>query len=170
LDEVGSVMKRIITWILVADGSQARRFCNDGPGRGVAPLSDDLLTGRNLPGREIMSDRPGRTFDSVGQGRHAKEPRADPRAVEKRRFAHTLAAILEDGLNQGRFDCLVLVAPPRTLGLLRDELSKSLREKSARSWRRTSRKRRHTSFQNTWAELWWFEIGVRLNHSAEERS
>jgi len=122
-------MKRIITWILVADGSQARLFCNDGPGRGVAPLSDDLLTGCNLPGREIMSDRPGRTFDSTGQGRHAKEPRTNPREVEKRRFAHTLAAMLEDGLNQGRFDCLVLVAPPRALGQLRDELSESVRDK-----------------------------------------
>ena len=122
-------MKRIITWILVADGSQARLFCNDGPGRGVAPLSDDLLTGCNLAGREIMSDRPGRTFDSVGQGRHAKEPRTDPREVEKRRFAHTLAAMLEDGLKQGRFDCLVLVAPPKALGQLRDQLSKSLRDR-----------------------------------------
>ncbi len=122
-------MKRIITWILVADGPQARLFCNDGPGRGVAPFFDGLLTGCNLPGREIMSDRPGRTSDSAGQGRPAKEPRTDPREVEKRRFAHTLAAMLEDGLNQGRFDCLVLVAPPRALGQLRDESSKSVRDK-----------------------------------------
>jgi protein required for attachment to host cells len=122
-------MKRIITWILITDGSQARLFRNDGPGRGVAPLSDDLLTGCNLPGREIMSDRPGRTFDSAGQGRHAKEPRTDPREVEKRRFAHTLAVMLEDGLNQGSFDCLVLVAPPRALGQLRDELSESVHDK-----------------------------------------
>ena len=122
-------MKRIITWILVADGFQARLFCNDGPGRGVAPLSDDLLTGCNLPGREIMSDRPGWAFDSAGQGRHAKEPRTDPREAEKRRFAHTLVAMLEDGLNQVRFDCLVLIAPPRALGQLRDELSKSVRDK-----------------------------------------
>ncbi len=122
-------MKRIITWILVADGSQARLFCNDGPGRGVAPLFDDLLTGCNLPGREIMSDRPGPAFDSMGQGRHAKEPRTDPREVEKRRFAHAPAAMQEDGLNQGGFDCLVLVAPPRALGQLRDELSKSARDK-----------------------------------------
>ena len=122
-------MKHIITWILVADGSQARLFRSDGPGRGVAPLSDDLLTGCNLPGREIMSDRPGRTFDSAGQGRHAMEPRTDPREVEKRRFAHTLAAMLEDRLNQGRFDRLVLVAPPRALGQLRGELSKSVRDK-----------------------------------------
>ena len=120
-------MKRITTWILVADGSQARLFSNDGPGHGVELVSDAVLRGRNLPGREIMSDRPGRTFDSAGQGRHAKEPRTDPREVEKRRFADQLAAMLEDELNQGKFDRLVLVAPPKALGQLRDELSKSLR-------------------------------------------
>jgi protein required for attachment to host cells len=43
--------------------------------------------------------------------------------------ATQLAAMLEDGLNQGRFDCLVLVAPPRALGQLRDELSESVHDK-----------------------------------------
>ncbi len=120
-------MKRITTWILVADAAQARLFCNDGPGRGIRAVSNAVLRGRNLPGREIMSDRPGRTFDSVGQGRHAKEPRTDPREVEKHRFAHKLAVMLEGELNQGKFDRLVLVAPPKALGRLRVELSKSVR-------------------------------------------
>jgi hypothetical protein len=43
-------MKRIITWILVADAAQGRLFCNDGPGRGIALVSDAVLQGRNLPG------------------------------------------------------------------------------------------------------------------------
>ena len=120
-------MKRITTWILVADAAQGRLFRNDGPGRGIALVSDAVLRGRNLPGREIMSDRPGRTFDSVGQGRHAMVPRTDPREVEKQRFAHQLAAMLDDGLKRGSFDRLVLVAPPKALGQLRDELSKSVR-------------------------------------------
>ena len=120
-------MKPIVTWILVANGARARLFSNDGPGHGVKLVSDEVLTGVNLPGREIMSDRPGRTFDSTGQRRHAKEPRTNPREVEKHRFAHQLAAMLEDELNQGKFDRLVLVAPPKALGQLRDELSKSVR-------------------------------------------
>lgn len=120
-------MKRITTWILVADGTQARLLYNDGPGRGIKPFFEEVLHGRNLPGREIMSDRPGRTFDSFGQGRHAKEPPSDPREVEKRRFAHELAAMLDDALKRGKFDRLVLVAPPKALGQLRAELSKPVR-------------------------------------------
>ena len=122
-------MKPIITWILIADSARARLFFNDGPGHGVKLVSDEVIRGLNLPGREIMSDRPGRTFDSVGAGRHAKEPRTDPRNVEKRSFAHELAAMLDDGLKQGKFERLVLVAPPRELGYLRAELSPAVRKR-----------------------------------------
>lgn len=122
-------MKPIVTWILIANGARARLFSNDGPGHGVKLVSDEVFAGTNLPGREIMSDRPGRTFDSVGAGRHAKEPRTDPREVEKRSFAHELAAMLDDGLKQGKFERLVLVAPPRELGFLRVELSPAVRKR-----------------------------------------
>jgi protein required for attachment to host cells len=46
--------------------------------------------------------------------------------VEKHRFADQLAAMLQDELNQGKFDRLVLVAPPKALGQLRDALPKSV--------------------------------------------
>lgn len=122
-------MKSVVTWILIANGARARLFSNDGPGHGVELVSDEVLAGANLPGREIMSDRPGRTFDSFGAGRHAKEPRTDPRKVEKRSFTHELAAMLDDGLKQGKFERLVLVAPPGELGLLRAELSPAVRKR-----------------------------------------
>jgi protein required for attachment to host cells len=122
-------MKPTITWILVADSARARLFFNDGPGKGVKSVSDHVFQHPTPPGREIMSDRPGRTFDSVGGGRHAKEPRTDPRKVEKRSFAHELAAMLDDGLKQGKFERLVLVAPPGELGLLRAELSEAVQKR-----------------------------------------
>ncbi len=122
-------MKPIVTWILIANGARARLFSNDGPGHGVTLVSDEVLVGVNLPSREIMSDRPGRTFDSVGAGRHAKEPRTDPREIEKRSFTHELAAMLDDGLKQGKFERLVLVAPPGELGFLRAELSPAVRKR-----------------------------------------
>ncbi len=77
-------MKSTVTWILIADESRARLLANHGPRRGVEPVSEDLLEGRILPGREIMSDRPGRTFDSVGAGRHAKEPRGNASPMSSR--------------------------------------------------------------------------------------
>ena len=120
-------MKPIITWILLADGTQARIACNNGPGRGVKPVFEETLHGRNLPGREINSDRPGRTFDSHGKGRHAMEPPTDPRENEKQHFIRDLAALLDKEAKRGRYDRLVLVAPPKALGYLRDALSDQVR-------------------------------------------
>lgn len=122
-------MKPIKTWILIADGARARILLNEGPGRGVKPALDREFHGTNAPGREIMADRPGRTFDSGGEGRHAMEPHTNPREAEKRSFHHDLAQFLDKAVKRGDFDRLVIVAPPRTLGNLRAELSDSVQAK-----------------------------------------
>lgn len=122
-------MKRIKTWILVADGARARILLNDGPGRGVKPGPDKEFEGLNAPSREIVSDKPGRTFDSGGQGRHSKEPRTDPHEHEQRAFHHRLAAYLDGAAKRGEFDRLVVVAPPKALGNLRTELTGAARAK-----------------------------------------
>jgi len=116
-------MKTTTTWFVVADGGRAHVLVNIGPGKDLYPIPEKALTHPMLAGRDIMSDRPGRTFDSVGRGRHHKEPRTDPRKVEKRNFAQKIATLLDDGLNQGEFERLVIVAPPEELGLIRAELS-----------------------------------------------
>lgn len=122
-------MKSITTWILVADGSQARIVRHTGPGLGLEPVFDELLHGRNLPDREIMADRPGRAFDSAGQGRHAMEPVTDPHEHDKQVFIRDIAALLDKESKQGRYDRLVIVAPPKALGYLRQELSDHVQSK-----------------------------------------
>ncbi len=115
-------MKPIMTWILVADGSRARLYANSGPGTGLEAITDQELKGLNLPSREIMADRPGRSFDSAGSGRHAMEPRSDARDIEKERFTRSLAELLDRERGEGKYERLVIVAPPRELGRLRAAL------------------------------------------------
>jgi protein required for attachment to host cells len=123
-------MKRILTWILIADGARARIVLNDGPGRGVKPGPDQEFEGDNAPSREIGSDRPGRTFDSSGLGgRHSMEPRTDPHQHEQRTFHHRIAAYLDGAAKRGEFDRLILVAAPKALGNLRTELTAATRKK-----------------------------------------
>ncbi|MDX1711427.1 MAG: host attachment protein [Rhodovibrionaceae bacterium] len=115
-------MKPIRTWILVADGEHARFLENMGPGKGLqdAPLKD---MDADIPqSREIVTDRPGRSFDSHGQGRHAMEP-IQYRRFEEQRFAGEVAQILDKAAATDSFDRLVLVAPPKTLGDLRKKLN-----------------------------------------------
>ncbi|MGH6943019.1 MAG: host attachment protein, partial [Geminicoccaceae bacterium] len=78
---------------------------------------------------EIASDRPGRSFDSAGQGRHAMEPPTDPQRYAKYAFARELAHRLEEAVHAHRFDRLVVVAAPRTLGDLRDLLPDAVKAK-----------------------------------------
>lgn len=119
-------MRKTVTWIIIADGTRARILKNDGPGKGIDLVVDDIA-GENRPGRDIMADRPGRSFDRGGQGRHATEQRTDPRRIDKEAFARTVADMVADGCEKKAFDRLVLVAAPKVLGDLRALLPKQAR-------------------------------------------
>ena len=122
-------MRKIKTWVLIADGAHARIVVNEGPGRGINREPVREFEGPNLPAREIMADKPGRTFDSAGYGRHAKELPTDPKEHEQHVFHRTIARFLEEEANRGAYDRLVIVAPPRALGDLRAVLPPAVRAK-----------------------------------------
>jgi protein required for attachment to host cells len=81
------------------------------------------FVGDNHPTRKINADRPGRTFDSMGGQRHAKEPHTDAHRHAQQVLAHEIAKYLDNAAGRGDFDRLVIAAPPRTLGDLRGALS-----------------------------------------------
>ena len=83
----------------------------------------------NPPTREQGTDRPGR-FDNAAAGPSTAEP-TDWHRLEKERFAKDLAERLRLWALDDRFRSLVLVADPRTLGLLRAELHKTVVERLA---------------------------------------
>jgi protein required for attachment to host cells len=118
------------TWILIADGARARLLAQDKPFEALKPaLEQEQLTGSTAQSKEIGSDRPGRAFDSAGQGRHAMAPPTDPQRYAKFAFARELVERLEDALHGGRFQHLVLVAAPKTLGDLRELLPPPVKAK-----------------------------------------
>jgi len=88
----------------------------------VRELSADLK-----PSREIASDRPGRTRDRAGQGRHAEEPPTDPKRYAKFSFAREIGQLLDDERRKNTFAKLHVVAPPQFLGDLRGVMSAELR-------------------------------------------
>ncbi len=114
-------MKPVITWILIADGARAHVLENTGPNKGVFAKDDLVFAGDHRPSRDVRHDRPGRTFESVGTLRHAKQPPTDPHDKLKSEFAHTVAEALDR--HAGSFDRLILVAPPSALGAFRKALT-----------------------------------------------
>ena len=119
-------MKNKVTWILIADGARARMLVNKGYNTGLELALDEDFISDNRPSGELSSDRPGRTFDRGGQGRHAMEPPTDPHRHEQQVFAQSLAHLLEEHRLKKSYEQLIIVAPPKALGDLRAEFSKAV--------------------------------------------
>jgi protein required for attachment to host cells len=115
--------------IVVAD--QAEAIFYDAPSLEARPtevgrISDPIAHQHD---RELASDRPGRSYESVGGARHAIERENDPRWQEAVRFARRISCRLDDALRKGEFDELIVVAGPPFLGVIRSELSRPARER-----------------------------------------
>jgi protein required for attachment to host cells len=121
-------MKAKTTWILVADGATAKVFEHKGPGKGLTVVDDLMFEQEPLKAGDIMADRQGRSFSSVGHGRSAMEYTSDPVAVRERRFVENVAAELERRHQHHAFERLIIVAAPAALGDLRPKLSKGVRD------------------------------------------
>jgi protein required for attachment to host cells len=108
------------TWIVAADASRARVLQVAGPQRLVEV--DNLLNpdGR-LEDREINTDARGRFSgghtgeDDVGAAEHRTEL-----------FAKRVGDYLDKARTEHRYDELVLVAPPKFLGMMRKTLGKEV--------------------------------------------
>lgn len=121
------------TWVLVCDGARARIFENTGPGTGLETVTTAEHPAARASTRELGTDRPGRSFESAPSVnmRHGMAPKADWHELEKEKFAREIASILDDAAKANRFDRVILVAPPATLGELRKLLGKTAAERVA---------------------------------------
>ena len=72
--------------------------------------------------RDILTDKRGRNTAAPGMGRHAMDPKTDPKRHIVHEFARSIAEMLGETAQAGFYDRLILVAPPKTLGDLRSEL------------------------------------------------
>lgn len=116
------------TWIVIANGTRARFL--ESADRSVPPreLAEEELTWSHKKSQEIVSDRPGRSHESVGTARHAVEPRSNPERELARQFAVEISAHLEKALRGGLYQRLVVVAGPALLGDLRAALPEPVRK------------------------------------------
>jgi protein required for attachment to host cells len=116
------------TWILVADGGRARVFEMADADKALVEVACYANPDARLPGKESTTDRPPSVNESMGGTRHAVEPHTTIRDKIADRFAHSLIAALERGRQEHRYGSLVIVAPPRFLGVLHSGMDKPLRD------------------------------------------
>lgn len=117
--------RQTITWVAAIDGEKAH-FFTKGAERRLNDLNH-TLTARpirtNNETRRVM----GRVHDRIGSARHIVEPHMDDRTQEKRVFAEEVAEYLEGSLAKQKYNRLIVVAPPKLLGVLRKALNKPVK-------------------------------------------
>ena len=113
-------------WVVVCDGKKALVLENAGDEKFLNLKTREVYEQPDLKTRELGTDAPGRAFNSVGAGRSALEP-TDWHAQEEDRFLCKLADRLDAAVNAGQAQALILIAPPRALGVLRPAYSHALK-------------------------------------------
>lgn len=63
----------------------------------------------------------------MGAARHAIEPHTEPVLKFAERFARRLAAVLEDGRTHQKYEQIMLIAPPRFIGHMRECLPENVK-------------------------------------------
>lgn len=122
-------MKNLRTWVVAVDGARAQLFIQSESGGDWLPAHLHGLPGPEdrVQSHTEKSDRPGRSFSSSGGGiRHSIESHSDYRKLEKHKFTLAVADALNRAALAKEFDQLVLVAPPRSVGELRQSLSQQV--------------------------------------------
>jgi len=115
-------------WFLLADGRRARMW--EEAVRG-ADLMQHVDWTMEIGEDDLYEpqDRPPRAHDSVGPGRHAMDRGRNLHEAEEEKFIKRVADRVSEAHKNGSFEHLVIAAPPRALGLLRNALPDAVKAK-----------------------------------------
>lgn len=118
-------------WVFVGDGEKALLMRNAGDEVHPNLVVERLFEHDNPPTREQGTDRPGRHKDAPGPATSQRSAfeEVDWHRLEKSRFAREVADSLYRLAHKGRFDRLLVVAPPHTLGDLRSSLHDEVKQR-----------------------------------------
>jgi protein required for attachment to host cells len=113
-------------WVVVCDGAKALVLENVGDAKFPNLKMLEVFEQEDLRTRELGTDVPGRAMNSVGNIRSAVE-QTDWHDQAEKAFLTQLAEHLDAAVAAGKPKSLIVVAPPRALGMIRPVYSAALR-------------------------------------------
>ena len=113
-------------WVVVCDGAKALVLENVGDAKFPNLKMLEVFEQEDLATHELGTDRPGRSYSSVGHGRSAVS-QTDWHDQAEHDFLLQLTQHLDAAIAAGKIKSLIVVAPPRALGVLRPAYSPALK-------------------------------------------
>ena len=117
------------TWVLIADGEKALFLENQTDAEDPYLKVVSQQSQENPKDIDQSANRPGRMNAPGGAGPRSAFEDTDWHELAKDRFAADLADELYKQVHAGRFERIVLVAPPHILGELRNHLHQEVANK-----------------------------------------
>jgi protein required for attachment to host cells len=113
-------------WVVVCDGAKALILQNDGDAISPNLKTREVHQQADAKTSEQGTDAPGRSINSMGSRRSAME-QTDWHDQAEHQFLTDLAKRLDAAVAAGETKSLIVVAPPRALGVLRQSYSAPVR-------------------------------------------
>lgn len=118
-------------WVVVCDGSKALFLQNAGDSKFPNLQMREVLEQKVPLTSELGTGAPGRSHSSVGPGRSSVE-QTDFHTQQEEEFLRSIISKLDTAVQAGNIKSIILVAPPRAIGVLRQGythvLKKAVRE------------------------------------------
>ncbi len=115
-------------YVFVGDGRKALLLRNEGDAQYPNLKTEQVFENENPPTREQGTDKPGRSYASVGNRRSAME-QADWHELDEQRFAKDIADWLLVLVREKQIEALVIAAPPKILAELRKSMHQEVEKR-----------------------------------------
>ena len=113
-------------WVVVCDGAKALILENAGDAVALNLKTKEVYAQPDQKTHQAGTGAPVRAASSLDSRRSAVE-QTDFHEQEEHKFLHKLLGHLDAEINAGKAKSLIMVAPPRALGVLRQSYSHNLR-------------------------------------------
>ena len=142
---MSGLMIRSGEWVVVCDGARALVLENVGDTKFPNLKTIKVFEQKGAPTRDLGTDAPGRSHSSVGHGRSAVA-QTDWHEQAEEAFLLKVVEHLEEAVTAGKIKSMIMVAPPRALGVIRPARDLMVRDAAPKGLRGVVRDRRFGAF------------------------
>jgi protein required for attachment to host cells len=114
-------------WVVVCDGAKALVLENAGDAKFPNLKTLEVFEQKDLATHELGAGEPGRAYSPAGHGVRGAIEQTDWHDQAERDFLVHLVKHLDAALAAGKVKSLIVVAPPRALGMIRPAYSHALK-------------------------------------------